>query len=67
MSSRRKRQPVHQLARRAQHLGAHRRRHHGDLRGQRIGPAHPVDLARVRRAHDAEQQRVAQSGLARQV
>ena len=39
----------------------------GDLAGQRIGAADAVDLARVGRAHDREQDAVARRGVGRQV
>ena len=44
-----------------------RPRNHGDLGGEGIGPAHPVDLARVRRPHDPQEQRVARRDVGGQV
>src|SRR3546814_9322046 len=44
-----------------------RRLDDGDLAGQRIGAADAVDLARIGRAHDRQQQRIARGLVRRQV
>ena len=46
---------------------AARLRHDGDLAGERVGAAEPVDLALVGRSHDGEQHPVAQVRLTRQI
>ena len=44
-------------------IGPLRPRHDGDLARQRMGAADAVDLARIRRAHDRQEQRVARGRI----
>ena len=48
-------------------VGARRRADDGDLAGERVGAAHAVDLARVRRAHRGEQHAIARRAIGGQV